>query len=766
MNSTVTDASPELLRAVVDSSLTSIYAARAVRDTATGELIDFQIYFGNPAFCQRVRLSEADIQAQTLRTLFPVLVETGFFDHYRQVVETGEAFEGEQEYPGPNGHFWYQTTVKKLDDGVVVNFIDITPYRQARQQAQQAVEMVQTLVDNLPLAITLLRPQRENGPDSLVTDLIFERVNQTAARLRGLPVEQMVGQPYSRLFPGASAEGGVAYLSNVLASGQSQQYDLEYRVDGLNGWFEQRNVPVGDQLILITQDITARKQTELQLLQSTQLVDDIVQVMPNGMVIAEAMRDPDGTITDFRVTLNNPAARQLAGVSADDVGRTILTIDPPLRETGLFDRYVALTQTGEPFSLEYSFRGRELALSVSKLNDGFITMFTDVTGRKQAELKLQETNRQLQSTLDASISSILALTAIRNEANQIVDFRMEKANRSVERSLGKTPAELEGRTLLSVYPGNVESGFFALYAKAADTGEAQQATFHYTDRNGYEGWFEASAVQQEKDKIVLTFMNVSEHKQALEQLAQLNAQLHRSNESLDQFAAVASHDLQEPLRKIKSFGDLLITQYSSRLGDGVDLLQRMQSAADRMQNLIRDLLTYSRLAKSGGIEQQSVNMRKVVDDVLIDLEVVVAEKRAVVEVGNLPTLPGDAVQLRQLFQNLLSNALKFTKAGRTPCVTVSARPVAPDEKFVEMGLPRGQYWQIVVADNGIGFSEKYRERIFGAFERLHSKNSVYAGTGIGLAIVRRVMDNHAGIVTAHATEGEGATFTLYFPAHY
>ncbi len=636
MNSTVTDASTELLRAVVDSSLTSIYAARAVRDTATGELIDFQIYFGNPAFYQRVRLSEADLQAQTLRTLFPVLVETGFFDHYRQVVETGETFEGEQEYPGPNGHFWYQTTVKKLDDGLVVNFIDITPYKEA----------------------------------------------------------------------------------------------------------------------------------ELQLRQSTQLVDDIVQVMPNGMVIAEAMRDPDGTITDFRVTLNNPAARQLAGVSADDVGRTILTIDPPLRETGLFDRYVALIQTGEPFSLEYSFRGRELALSVSKLNDGFIAMFTDVTGRKQAELKLQEANRQLQSTLDASISSILALTAIRNEAGQIVDFQMEKANRSVERSLGKTPAELEGRTLLGVYPGNVESGFFALYAKAADTGEAQQATFLYTDRNGYEGWFEASAVQQEKDKIVLTFMNVSEHKQALEQLAQLNAQLHRSNESLDQFAAVASHDLQEPLRKIKSFGDLLINQYGSRLGDGVDLLQRMQLAADRMQNLIRDLLTYSRLAKSGGIEQQSVNLRQIVDDVLVDLEVVVAEKGAVVEVGDLPTLPGDAVQLRQLFQNLLSNALKFTKAGRTPRVTVSARPADPDEKRIEMGLPRGQYWQIAVADNGIGFSEKYRERIFGAFERLHSKNSVYAGTGIGLAIVRRVMDNHAGTVTAHATEGEGATFTLYFPAHY
>lgn len=642
MNSTVTEASPELLQSVLDHSLTNIYAARAVRDATTGELVDFKLYFYNSAFLNRVRLAEVDVQALTLRSLFPVLDQTGFFERYRQVVETGEPFEGEQEYPGPNGHFWYQTSVKKLDDGIVVNFIDITNYKQARQQAQAAADMIETIVDNVPVAISLLRPERQGGPGSPVVDLVFERVNATAARMRGLPIDQMEGQRYSHLFPQATADGGIALLNTVLAAGQPQQYDVEFRADELNGWFEQRSVPIGDQIILFTQDITARKQTELRLQQSNQL---------------------------------------------------------------------------------------------------------------------------LQATLDASISSILAMTATRDERGRIVDFRMDKANRAVERSLSRTPEELEGRMLLEVFPGNVENGFFDLYAKAADTGTPQQATLHYTDVNGFEGWFEVSAVQQRsdgtaQDKIVLTFMNVTESKQ-------IEQRLRESNTSLDQFAAIASHDLQEPLRKIKSFGDMLLEQYGHVLGDGLPLLRRMHSAADRMQILIRDLLAYSRLSTGRDTDRQPIDLGHIVDEVLIDLEMVVAEKQAVVEVGDLPSLPGDALQLRQVVQNLFSNALKFAKTGQPPRVTVTSRLLKRSDlpaDLVLTGKSSQVYWKITVTDNGIGFSEVYREKIFGAFERLHGRSSQYGGTGIGLAIVRKIMENHNGAVRAHSQEGEGSTFILYLPA--
>ncbi|AQG78807.1 PAS domain-containing sensor histidine kinase [Spirosoma montaniterrae] len=766
MNSTFLDASPELLRAVFDNSLTNIYAAQAMRDVVTGQIIDFNITLTNPAFRQRVGFSDEVIRNATLLTLFTEFIESNLFARYVAVIETGEPYRGEEYYPSRTaGRNWFDISVTKMNDGVVVNFIDITDYKQAREQARQSANMIETLVDNVPVAISLLSPQRSEDGNGPITDWVFERVNRTAAQLRGLPIEQMEGRTYSDLFPEATAHGGISVLSEVSRNGQSEQYDLEYRSDGMSGWFDQRTVSFGDQLIMITQDITVRKRTQL------------------------------------------------------------------------------LTQ-------------------------------------QQAD--------QLQATLDASISSILAMTAIRNEAGDIVDFRMDRANRSVERSLGRTPAELEGRTLLDVFPGNVESGFFAIYAKAADTGEPQQATLHYTDVNGYEGWFESSAVRYEKDKIVLTFMNVTEHKLAerlirqqadivnsvlnatltavatyepvrdaegritdfrftfanqasldmlglppeelytktlcelnpplrnsdalmqyvavvqtgkpatlerqigkywylvsavrfdqdglltssinvteaklaRQQIEQINNQLRRSNESLDQFASVASHDLQEPLRKIKSFGDLLADQYADRLGDGVDLLRRMQSATTRMQILIRDLLAYARLSQNKLSDHQRTDLNKVVGDVLQDLEVAVSEKNAVLNVSELPTIPGDALQLRQVFQNLLSNALKFSSPGKPPHITLSARAISRSALPSNSGLHRSAYWEITVADNGIGFNEQYREQIFGAFERLHGKSSPYSGTGIGLAIVRRVMENHAGIVTASSTEGQGATFRLYFP---
>lgn len=502
---------------------------------------------------------------------------------------------------------------------------------------------------------------------------------------------------------------------------------------------------------------------------SIEFLNELIRVLPNGLVMTEAIRhktddNTPGAILDFRVLANNPAARQLAGLSVDDIGRTILEIDPPLQETGLFDRYVELVQTGEPFQFEYQFRGRDLALSVSKFRDGFVASFTDITDRKRVEIELQQQADLLQTTLDASISSILAMTAIRAPGNgtqkgPIVDFRMDKANRSVERSLNRTPKELEGRTLLEMFPGNVENGFFDLYAKAADTGVSQQATLHYTDVNGFEGWFEISAVQYAPDQIVLTFMNVTESKQ-------LEQRLRESNTSLEQFASIASHDLQEPLRKINAFSDMLLDRYSEPLGDGINLVQRMRTAAERMQSLIRALLAYSRLSKSEKVTHQPTDLNRIVADVLVDLEVVVQERRAVVEIGSLPTIIGDALQLRQVFQNLISNALKFSKPNQTPHVTVRCRQLnrgdLPPNANVAGG-PHQAYYEISVADNGIGFAEDFREKIFGAFERLHVRTSQYAGTGLGLTIVRKVMDNHRGSVVADSQEGKGATFTLYFP---
>jgi signal transduction histidine kinase len=252
-----------------------------------------------------------------------------------------------------------------------------------------------------------------------------------------------------------------------------------------------------------------------------------------------------------------------------------------------------------------------------------------------------------------------------------------------------------------------------------------------------------------------------------------NELLTRANDNLQQFASVASHDLQEPLRKIQSFGNLLQDQYADQLGEGRTYLERMQSAATRMSVLIRDLLSYSRIAALQE-RRQLIPLAAVVQTVLTDLELVIAETGTLIEVDPLPEVVGDAIQLGQLFQNLLGNALKFSRvmpSARSP----SAQPRAPFIQVrvqtilardlpasVKTALSAPLYYRIDVIDNGIGFEQKQASRIFQVFQRLHGQRE-FAGTGIGLAICEKVVLNHGGAIRATSQPGQGATFSIFLP---
>jgi PAS domain S-box-containing protein len=254
-----------------------------------------------------------------------------------------------------------------------------------------------------------------------------------------------------------------------------------------------------------------------------------------------------------------------------------------------------------------------------------------------------------------------------------------------------------------------------------------------------------------------------ELKTANQQLIESNELLVRSNENLQRFAYVASHDLQEPLRKIQQFGDLLQTRYADSAGEESDYIRRMQTAASRMSTLIRDLLSFSRISIQPPASTP-VSLREVMAKVLQDLDHRITETGARVQVDTLPTVQGDALQLGQLFGNLLGNALKFQRAGVVPVIEVSCQPVSAATIPFLRGPARlcDTYYQLDISDNGIGFEQKYVDRIFEVFQRLHSKNE-YAGTGIGLAICEKVASNHGGAILARSQPGQGATFSVYLP---
>ncbi len=261
---------------------------------------------------------------------------------------------------------------------------------------------------------------------------------------------------------------------------------------------------------------------------------------------------------------------------------------------------------------------------------------------------------------------------------------------------------------------------------------------------------------------IIQAQDITARKVAEEAQQAVQAQYARSNLALQEFASIAAHDLQEPLRKIQAFGDRLRLKHGAALdAGGEDYLARMQGAAARMQRLISDLLALSRISATAQTFEP-VDLNVVAGEVLGDLEARLEQTGGDVTVGDLPVIEADPTQMRQLLQNLLGNALKFHRPGIAPVIRLQATVRPADTAQSSSNTLKYGGCELVVTDEGIGFEAQYGERIFGVFQRLHGR-SEYEGTGIGLAICRTIAERHGGTIIATSAPGQGATFTLHLP---
>ena len=462
----------------------------------------------------------------------------------------------------------------------------------------------------------------------------------------------------------------------------------------------------------------------------------------------------------------SPVATKQVNLIQSDIGRSIADISNNIKNLNFINDIKAVLQTEKTVEKEISVGDGNIYLMRiapylrhNKVADGVVVNFIDVT-------EIKKLNNILEAVFNSSTSGIMALKAIRNEQNAIVDFEFISENIAARALLG-TEEGLVGRSFREVY-GHVDAKVFDTYTTVVEGGQTTSFEF-LNPKNGR--WFEIVAVKM-MDGLVITFTDITDRKTATEKIARgyedlkltsqelehTNYKLEQSNLDLMQFASVASHDLKEPLRKIQAFGNLLKEKVKTKLdGAETNYLNKVINSASRMQVLIDDILTLSRLSKLDAA-RKDVNLNELLRQIKEDLEVSINEKGAQLLIHQLPTVKAIPGQMHQLFQNLVSNAIKFNEGQ--PLITIQEEKVS-EALAKDLSIDATEYIGISIQDNGIGFDESFSEKIFGIFQRLEKTS--YQGTGIGLAIVKKIIDNHKGYIKATSTPGQGSRFDILLP---
>jgi len=439
------------------------------------------------------------------------------------------------------------------------------------------------------------------------------------------------------------------------------------------------------------------------------------------------------------------------------------SVDDRLDYPAMLARLAAIENVLRYFVVKQAAHRKDMLAALGQLSAAvdYLRRCGTEARQAQADEALEESEARKRAILESSLDPIITI----DHRGVITEF-----NRAAEQVFGRRRAEVLGtRPSEILFPPSKIAGHQNRIDRYLNAGEgsllSKRIEVVAVRASGLP--FEAEltmTINQERGTPVLTFFvrDISARKRAEDEQRRYAQDLERSNRELEQFAYVASHDLQEPLRKIRTFGDRLAAQCGETLDEvGHQCLLRMRNAAERMQALINGLLTLSRVTTKA-TDFATVNLTTIAREVVADLEVKIDQSGARVEIGWLPKIQADPLQMRQLVQNLIGNALKFHKEGETPLVQVTGKHLRPGQRRLDGEFADEEACQIIVKDNGIGFDEKYLDRIFDVFQRLHPRD-VHEGTGVGLAICRKIVQRHGGTITAKSQPDHGATFFVELP---
>jgi PAS domain S-box-containing protein len=503
--------------------------------------------------------------------------------------------------------------------------------------------------------------------------------------------------------------------------------------------------------IAVYDDVTARREAEERLRRSEERFRRTFELAGSGLAQVSL---------DGRFLRVNPRLCEMFGYAESElVGRSVKEVSHP-EDRDAADAPRASVVKGELDSarLEKRYLRKDgsvfwASLAIALERDAgnralyAISVLDDITARKHAEAALRESEERFRKTFELAASGV---------AHVGLDGRFVRVNRRLCEMLGYADGELVGRSVKDIsHPEDrdVTDAQRALVREGAR--ESVRFEKRYLRKSGAVVWVslgvalvrDAGGAPQYE---IAMLDDITERKQAEGALQAAHEELKRSNSELEQFAYVASHDLQEPLRMVSSYTQLLERRYQEKFdADAREFMGYIVDGAARMKQLIEDLLAYSRVGTKAK-DFKAVELERSLRRALANLKAAMAESGTVVSSDPLPVLPADEAQLAQVFQNLIGNALKF-RSQDAPRIHVAA-------------LERQDEWEIAVRDNGIGIEPQYFERIFMLFQRLHNKGE-YPGTGIGLAIVKKVIERHGGRVHVESNPGEGSAFIFTLPKH-